>query len=412
MRQFVFGLLVAVLAIWGYGTWRGGGAAAAGPEAPGSAPTAQTAGNPAAGNAAAGPDLEAMLAPAGGSSRTPAPATPSASVPLDLGAAPAGVDVDDLLRRLAGKDAGAADVAWLVVTSRAPAADRQRLLDALLPDGELEAQWARLGTFNTFLHSAEGRAKAGKVLAQILALPDAAAVAAGSRLLLQCLRGRIERGDTEARAFVDEAYRQHRVRADRWLCDPTNVTSARTYTVAAGDSLARIAARFRREKVMVEEGTLALLNRIHNPNAVQVGQKLKVPVEPVSALVQKRSFGMVVLVGSHVLRLYWIGHGENDKTPVTEFTVVEKQPKPEWTAPDGMRYPYGHPKNILGEYFVKFQHDQYTGFGAHGTPMPETIGTMSSMGCIRMLGPDIQELFKILPRGAKVVIQDVAPGRP
>jgi lipoprotein-anchoring transpeptidase ErfK/SrfK len=100
-----------------------------------------------------------------------------------------------------------------------------------------------------------------------------------------------------------------------------------------------------------------------------------------------------------------VGHGENDKTPIAEFTVAEKQPRPEWTAPDGNRYPYGHPQNILGEYFIKFRHDRYTGFGAHGTPMPETICTMSSMGCIRMLAPDIADLFLLLPRGAKVYIR-------
>jgi lipoprotein-anchoring transpeptidase ErfK/SrfK len=30
---------------------------------------------------------------------------------------------------------------------------------------------------------------------------------------------------------------------------------------------------------------------------------------------------------------------------------------------------------------------------------------MSSAGCIRMLDADIAELFKILPRGAKVVVR-------
>ena len=60
---------------------------------------------------------------------------------------------------------------------------------------------------------------------------------------------------------------------------------------------------------------------------------------------------------------------------------------------------------MLGEYFIKFGHDQYSGFGAHGTPLPETIGTMSSMGCIRMFDADIAELFKILPRGAEVAVR-------
>ena len=188
------------------------------------------------------------------------------------------------------------------------------------------------------------------------------------------------------------------------MCDPANLARARSHTIEKGDSLARAAARFRRDGIDVEAGTLAVLNRIHNPNAVQIGQKIKVPVDPIFAVVEKRSYSLAVYVGDHLLRLYWVGHGEHDKTPVTEFVVSEKQPRPEWTAPDGNRYPYGHPNNILGEYFIKFRHDRYTGFGAHGTPMPETIGTMSSAGCIRMLAPDIAELFQLLPRGAKVQV--------
>ena len=37
--------------------------------------------------------------------------------------------------------------------------------------------------------------------------------------------------------------------------------------------------------------------------------------------------------------------------------------------------------------------------------MPETIGTMSSMGCIRMYQNDIAELFRLLPRGATVEVR-------
>jgi len=238
-----------------------------------------------------------------------------------------------------------------------------------------------------------------------MALADAQAVAAGTQLLTLMLRGRITKADEVARAFVDETYKQHRVRVDRWLCDPGNVTGARSYTVARGDSLARIAQRFRKEGLAVEDGTIAVLNRIHNPNALQVGQKVKIPVSPITGVLEKRSFGLALYVGEHLLRLYWVGHGANDHTPLVEFTVGEKQAQPAWTAPNGKVYAYGQPENILGEFFIKFLHDTYVGFGAHGTTLPGTICTMSSAGCIRMLDADIAELFKILPRGAKVVVR-------
>jgi hypothetical protein len=151
---------------------------------------------------------------------------------------------------------------------------------------------------------------------------------------------------------------------------------------------------------------LAILNRIHNPNAIQVGQRIRVPVEPLHAVVEKRSFLMAVYLGDFILRLYWVGHGVDGKTPVAEFQVAEKLVDPDWYAPDGGIHAAGSPGNILGRYFLKFSHPSYTGFGAHGTPMPETIGTESSMGCIRMYDKDIEELYKLLPRGAKVEVRD------
>ncbi|MBL8730527.1 MAG: L,D-transpeptidase family protein [Planctomycetes bacterium] len=402
MRQFLLGLLVAGLAWWIYATWFVD-PVVGGADAGGAAGVAEGRRDPAAPPL----DLTRMLGAAPTAATGPLPLDASARKGSEAPPASAGGlnGIDELLPRVAQRDADAITLAWTALATGRGGADRQRLADALAaPADDFAAMLSLLGTNNAFLHSAEGRANGGKVLAAALSMPDAEACTAASLLLALSLRGRIERGDTEVRAFVENAYRQHRIRVDRWLCDPANVARSRSHTVEKGDSLARIAAKFRREGVQVEDGTLAVLNRIHNPNAVQIGQKIKVPIDPIFAVIEKRSYSMAVYLGEHLLRLYWVGHGENDKTPVTEFTVAEKQPRPEWTAPDGQRYPYGHPNNILGEYFIKFRHDRYTGFGAHGTPMPDTIGTMSSMGCIRMLAPDIAELFQLLPRGAKVQV--------
>lgn len=398
MRQFVVGLLVVSLVWW----WWSGGKAAQGATDPAAAKNSVAA-------PAANVELGSLLgANEGAPASTPLPAGNGAlAAKPDATARNAAIpfDPESLVARLGQRDPAAIAEAWRVLATTA-GEHRQRIAEALQPAGEdFATLLGALGADNTFLHSADGRAAAGRALVAALQLQDAEAVASGSALLGLCLRGRIQKGDAEARAFIDDAYRQYRVRADRWICDPGNVARARSYTVVAGDSLARIASRFRKEGVMVEDGTLAVLNSIHNVNALQAGQKIKVPADPILAVLEKRSFSLAVYVGDALLRLYWVGHGENDKTPVTEFTVAEKQPRPEWTAPDGERYPYGHPKNILGEYFIKFRHDRYTGFGAHGTPMPETIGTMSSMGCIRMLAPDIAELFRLIPRGAKVVVR-------
>lgn len=385
MRQFFFGILAAGALVWGYqhfygtptdGTVQGGGLQL-GPADAGGSRTASP--------------VDAILGAGTGAAPSPGEATRS---------------VDALVGALESADATAIDAAWVALAGPMSQSDRSRLAKQLQPrDASFVAHLAALGTRNAFLHSPEGRQAAETALAALVSDTDEARCLGGSQLLSLCLRGRIELADREARGCVNSLYAQHRAIVERWLCDPANVTRARSHTIEPGKGLAVAASKFRREGLLVDAGTLAVLNRIHNPNLVQAGQKIKVPVDPIRAVLEKRSYGLAVYVGDFLLRMYWVGHGANDKTPITEFTVVEKQAQPQWTAPNGRVYPYGHPENILGEYFLKFQHDTYKGFGAHGTTQPETIGTMSSAGCIRMLDEDIDELYRVLPRGAKVEIR-------
>ncbi|MFT4512222.1 MAG: LysM repeat protein [Planctomycetota bacterium] len=415
MRQFVLGLIAAALAWWGYDKWIANQAHAGGP-------TNTTSGQPAdkgqatgvAGLEGAGLTdvLNGNASPRSDSPRSDLPRSASGEVlPLDsggdsTGGVPLAADVDELLPLVDTGNADAISLAWQAVASGNLGDEHDRVLASLAPRGDdFSKQLAALGNHNAFLHSVEGRAASARALKTAMALPDHEAVKAGSQLLYLMARGRILRSDTVVRDAVDKAYRQHLIRVDRWMCNPTNVAGARSYTVKPGNSLDVIARHFRRQGIKVEAGTIAVLNRISNPNLLRAGQKLKIPVAPVSAVLEKRSYALMLFVGDELLRLYWVGHGENDRTPVTTFTVIAKQAKPDWTAPDGNVYAYGRKENILGEYFIKFGHDQYSGFGAHGTPMPNTICTQSSMGCLRMFDQDIAELFQILPRGANVVVQ-------
>lgn len=424
MRQFVLGLIAAALAWWGYDKWianpahagapsnttSGQGADGVGPEPGGGGSGA--GGSGAGGSGLAGTELggSGLTAMLNGNGH----AQPAAGdvLPLDSGAKPGfggdqvAANLDELLPRVDAGDAAAISRLWQAVASGQLGREHDRVVASLAPRGEgFSKQLAALGNHNAFLHSTEGRAASAQTLKAAMALPDHEAVKAGSQLLYLMARGRILRTDQVVREAVDVAYRQHLIRVDRWMCNPTNVAGARSHTVKSGDMLDVIARKFRKEGIRVEAGTIAVLNRISNPKHIRVGQKLKIPVAPVSAVLEKRSYALMLFVGDELLRLYWVGHGENDRTPVTTFTVIAKQAKPDWTAPDGNVYAYGRKENILGEYFIKFGHDQYSGFGAHGTPLPQTICTQSSMGCLRMFDQDIEELFRILPRGAKVVVQ-------
>lgn len=261
-----------------------------------------------------------------------------------------------------------------------------------------------LGDGNAFLHSPEGRMAAQRAVALAGAEAPEVAMKTFTRLLELAMRGRIEVGDAEARATVDAILAAYRSPLNRVVFNPEHLAGARSHRVAPGEVLEKIARSYRSQGICLDPLTLALFNRVDDPTKVRAGQMLKVPVEPIRTVVEKRSFLMAMYVGDVIFRLYWIGHGKDDRTPETEFVVSTKNFEPTWYI-DGRAIPYGHPDNILGKYFVKFEHASLQGYGAHGTPAQETIGTMASRGCIRMRDADIEEFFKVVPRGSKVEIR-------
>ena len=261
-----------------------------------------------------------------------------------------------------------------------------------------------LGDDNRFLHSDEGRRVARRAISRAEQQEPQLSVETFTRLLELCMRGRILKTDLDARAVVDEAYAALKPKLLHTVLSPADLSKAKSYKVQSGDVLDRIARRFREAGHKVESGTIAVFNRISDPRKLRVGQVLKVPVEPIHTVVEKESFLMAVYVGDVMFRLYWVGHGKDDCTPVTKFRIGTKDKHPDWYA-DGRVIPYGHPDNVLGDYFVKFLHDSFTGFGVHGTSEPESIGTMASAGCIRMYDADIEDYFHLAPRGTEVEIR-------
>jgi hypothetical protein len=288
----------------------------------------------------------------------------------------------------------------------ADAGRREALVEALrTAAGESPAAMlAALGEGNAFLHSDPGRAAARNVLKAAAAEPAEAALRTCTGLIERAMRGSIEKADVEARALVDEIYAGMQSPLNRAIFNPEFTAGARTHQVARNESLDRIAAGYRKQGIKVDALTLGLFNRISDPTKLRQGQVLKIPVEPIITVIEKRSFLLAMYLGDVVFRLYWVGHGKDDRTPETTFTVGVKQEKPDWYF-DGRVIPYGHRDNILGAYFVKFEHPSFPGYGAHGTPEPETIGTMASRGCIRMCDPDIREFFQVVPRGTLVHVR-------
>lgn len=217
--------------------------------------------------------------------------------------------------------------------------ERERLSAALAAlvsrTDSLDGMLAVLGKGNSFLHSEVGRKAAREAVTRILKLNPESSVELMSALLEQCMRGSITKADSDAGAFVDEMYRKHKVLVDRVVFSPANLRKARSHPVRSGETLDGIARRYRKQGVNVEGWTLCYMNRIGRPNRLRAGVTIKIPVEPIWAKVEKESFLMAVYVGQTIVRLYWVAHGTDDKTPMTSFTVGAKLEDPDWYAPDG-----------------------------------------------------------------------------
>jgi lipoprotein-anchoring transpeptidase ErfK/SrfK len=90
--------------------------------------------------------------------------------------------------------------------------------------------------------------------------------------------------------------------------------------------------------------------------------------------------------------------------------IVRKAEWPDWTPPAEMiaRQPYlprfmaGGPGNPLGARAMYLGATEYR---IHGTNQPNTIGTFVSSGCIRLVNPDVIDLYDRVPVGTKVIVQ-------
>lgn len=177
------------------------------------------------------------------------------------------------------------------------------------------------------------------------------------------------------------------------------------YQIRSGDVLIRIAAaQAKARKIHLDHRFIQMLNRIGNPSAIRIGQKIWLPNVDVSAVVTLGERRLDVFLGDCLLCSYPVGIGKDNKTPLARFTVGEKTWHPTWYF-NGREIPYGHPDNELGEAWIGLDHPELERFGIHGTDDESTIGKAVSRGCVRLKNADVTELFQIIPKGAEVVIR-------
>lgn len=113
------------------------------------------------------------------------------------------------------------------------------------------------------------------------------------------------------------------------------------------------------------------------------------------------------------VRLIWIDVRQLTLTLYEEHTVLGRWP----IAVGGSQTP-----TPLGTFTVtsRFIPEEANGFGSrflginapwgqygiHGTNLPHSIGSRTSHGCIRLFTEDMETLFRLVPNGTRVIIED------
>jgi nucleoid-associated protein YgaU len=196
--------------------------------------------------------------------------------------------------------------------------------------------------------------------------------------------------------------------ADELVFGAAPLANPVTHTLREGELLSTVARQYR-----VEFEAIARANHIENPNRIRAGTSLRIPVGEVSVVVRKnmanREEGprLQWFLDGRLIREYAACVGDGDKTPAGEYTIAVKSVNPEWTDPKtGMRFPFGHPENILGTRWMALQRTGTSGLGIHGTTLPGTIPGYTSAGCVRLLDGHAEELYAFIRSGARVTIVD------
>lgn len=179
------------------------------------------------------------------------------------------------------------------------------------------------------------------------------------------------------------------------------------YKVRPGDVLSKLCRKEfpKRFGVRTDVGLILAMNNLGRAEDLRAGVHLRVPAGTPSIVVVKSEFRLYYLLDGAYVRDWEVGLGARGSTPQGAFKIESKIKNPDWFPKRGVKVPHGDPANILGTRWMGFKDTaELTGFGIHGTTLPESIGREESSGCIRMHRADVEEVFGWTPRGTKVEI--------
>ncbi|MDP7009270.1 MAG: L,D-transpeptidase family protein [Phycisphaerales bacterium] len=184
------------------------------------------------------------------------------------------------------------------------------------------------------------------------------------------------------------------------------------YIIQGGDTLSGIVNKM---GLQVDWRFIQRINGISHASSIRPGQSLKLISGPFHAIVDKESYRIDLFLGDGdeqvFVRSYRVGLGEFNSTPTGLFKVRQhsKLVNPTWVNPRTRAfYSADNPENPIGERWIGLQGAEertydLEGLGIHGTIEPETIGTQSSMGCIRMHAEDVAQVYEMLSEGVSTI---------
>jgi lipoprotein-anchoring transpeptidase ErfK/SrfK len=130
---------------------------------------------------------------------------------------------------------------------------------------------------------------------------------------------------------------------------------------------------------------------------------------PAVIYVNRGAFTLTLYRNLKLAKTYRIAVGQIGlETPAGLYHIQNKAVNPAWSVPNsawagdlaGTVVPGGTPQNPLKARWLGI----FAGAGIHGTDAISSIGTAASHGCIRMLIPDVIELYDQVPVGAPIYI--------
>ncbi|MDR1649343.1 MAG: L,D-transpeptidase [Synergistaceae bacterium] len=128
--------------------------------------------------------------------------------------------------------------------------------------------------------------------------------------------------------------------------------------------------------------------------------------------INKFFFRLYLYRGDEVSKVYTIALGKNpgdkeragdNRTPNGIFTVQSIEDASSWTHDFGDGK--GSIRGAYGPWFIRLR-TGWQGIGIHGTHDPDSLGTMVSEGCVRMLNDDLEDMKEFAFRSMKVVIEE------